>query len=70
MEKVVDNRGNPIIYFCSSKDFKNAWKKKINWKEITSALGICNVSAQTSYNTMITSFKWNKQEVCEIGKKK
>ena len=33
MEKVMDNKGNPVIYVHSDKDFKNTGKKKIHGKK-------------------------------------
>ena len=48
-------RDDTFIYVRSSKYFKIAWKKN-TWKEITSALGIDIVPAQTRYNSVRTNF--------------
>ena len=62
MENVEDSQElmecirDDTFTFVAVKILKLPEKRKNTWKEITSALGIDIVSAQTSYNSVRTNF--------------
>ena len=61
MEKVVGNRGDPVIYVRNSKDFKITRKKKIQERSNPCTGNRYILSTQTRYSTIIIYH--NRQEV-------